>query len=132
MLHGLVRGFDLTVQELRHDVIIGRCDRRRLRILATIVETTPNGYRQADARFLAGTISFRQGNVDEALEWWRPMRPAAGDTYVDAARGVQAVVNRSGRLDEYELRRILSEESARWSEINYTRLLQFGYRCDSF
>jgi hypothetical protein len=107
-------------------------DRRRLRILATIVETTPNGYREADARFLAGEIFFRQGNVEAAVEWWLPMTPADGDTYAVAARAIRAVVSRQGRLDEYELRRTLSVESARWSEINYTRLTQFGYRCDSY
>jgi hypothetical protein len=107
-------------------------DRRRLRILATIVETTPNGYRQADARFLAGEIFFRQGDIEQAVEWWRPMNPVDGDTYAAAARAIRDVVNRNGRLDEYELRRILSVESARWSEINYTRMMQFGYRCDSY
>jgi hypothetical protein len=107
-------------------------DRVRLRILATIIETTPNGYREADARFLAGEIFFRQGRVEEAIEWWRPMMPADGDTYAASARRIRGVVSRAGRLDESELLRILWAESARWSEINYTRMMQFGYRCDSY
>jgi hypothetical protein len=104
----------------------------RLRVLATIVETTPNGYRESDARFLAGEILFRQSSVEEAMEWWRPMMPAAGDTYAGAARAIKNVIDQPGPLNKFELWRILSTESARWAELNYNRMKQFGYRCDSY
>ena len=106
--------------------------RLRLRILKTIVETTPNGYRDSDARFLAGEILFKERDVEEAVEWWRPMAPAADDTYADAAKAIKTVINKTGLLDQFALRRILSTESARWAEINYNRMKQFGYRCDSY
>jgi hypothetical protein len=107
-------------------------DRVRLRVLATIVDTTPGGYRASDARFLAGAVLFRQSNLEDALEWWRPMQPAADDTYRDAALAIKRAIGREGRLDQFELRRILWTESARWAEINYNRMRQFGYACDSY
>jgi hypothetical protein len=107
-------------------------DRLRLRILATIINITPNGYREADARFLAGGILFKQSDTAEAVEWWRAMQPVDGDTYAGAARAVKSVVDKDGMLDTFELRRVLSTESARWAEINYKRMRQFGYACDSY
>ena len=112
--------------------LVAAYDRIRLRILSTIVETTPDGYRLSDARFLAGAIFFRQSAVAEAVEWWRPMKPAEGDTYADAARAIKTVIDKTGLLDQFELRRILSFESARWAEINYNRMRKFGYACDSY
>jgi hypothetical protein len=102
-----------------------------LRVLATIVETSPGGYREADARYLAGEIFLRQGNVDQALEWWKPMRPQKGDSYAGAATAIRGVLDRNP-VDIGALRRILWAETARWKEQNYQRLKQFGYRCDSY
>jgi hypothetical protein len=107
-------------------------DRLRLRVLATVIETTPDGYRASDARFLAGEILYRRGSIEEAVEWWRPMAPAPDDTYASAARAIKQAIDKPGRLAPHELRRILSAESARWAEINYNRMKHFGYRCDSY
>jgi hypothetical protein len=106
-------------------------DQVRIRILATIVETTPNGYRESDARYLAGEIFFRQGNFDQALEWWRPMRPQDGDSYAVAAKAIRELIDR-GNQDTGAVRRVLWAQSAYWKEQNYHRLRQFGYRCDSY
>ena len=106
-------------------------DQLRLRILATIVETTPRGYRESDARYLAGEIFFRQGNVDQAVEWWRPMQPEHDDSYATAAKRIREIID-SGRVDTAALRRVLWGQSAFWKEQNYRRLRQFGYRCDSY
>jgi len=103
----------------------------RLRILSTIVETTPDGYRESDARFLAGEILFRQDNVEEAMQWWLKMQPRDGDTYGDAAKAILAVLE-PGRVDVFALRRVLWKEAARWHDVNYARLKRFGYRCDSY
>ena len=115
-----------------HGDMLAVYGRVRLRVLKTIVETTPEGYRESDARFLAGAILFRERDIEAALEWWRPMRPAPDDTYAAAARGIKAAIDKPGMLDQFELRRILSYESARWAEINYNRMRQFGYACDSY
>jgi hypothetical protein len=110
----------------------GAYNRVRLRVLATIIETTPDRYREADARFLAGEIFFREGNIEEAVEWWRAMQSTDSDSYAAASRDIKIVIEKTGKLDEFELRRILSRESARWAEVNYARMKQFGYRCDSY
>jgi len=106
-------------------------DQVRLRILSTIVETTPGGYRESDARFLAGEIFFRQGNVEEAMQWWLKMRPRDGDTYLEAANRILKILE-PGKVDVAALRSVLWKESARWHDVNYARLKQFGYRCDSY
>ena len=102
-------------------------DRVRLRVLATIVETSPAGYRVADARYLAGEIFFRQGDASQALEWWQAMRPGAADSYA-----TRAIVEAVKAADVAGIKRVLAHEHARWSAINYQRLRQFGYRCDTY
>ena len=126
-LHGWLAVHGYT----RHEGVDTAYQQVRLRILSTIVETTPNGYREADARYLAGEIFFRQGNFDQALEWWRPMRPRDGDSYAVAARAIRELIDR-GNQDTHAVRRVLWTQSAYWKEQNYHRLRQFGYRCDSY
>lgn len=104
----------------------------RLRVLATIVETTPGGYREADARFLAGQIFFMRRDTDQALEWWKPMRPVEGDSYAPAARAILDAIRGKDRLDTDTIAGILARERARWNELTYARLRQFGYRCDTY
>jgi hypothetical protein len=106
-------------------------DQVRLRVLSTIVETTPDGYRESDARFLAGEILFLQGNIEEAMQWWVKMQPRDGDTYADAAKAILSILE-PGKVDVSALRRVLWRESARWHDVNYSRLVHFGYRCDSY
>ena len=106
-------------------------DQVRLRVLSTIVETSPNGYRESDARFLAGEIFFRQSNLEEALQWWSGMRPQDGDTYADAAQSILGILE-PGKVNVAALRSVLWKEAARWHDVNYARLKKFGYRCDSY
>jgi hypothetical protein len=107
-------------------------DAFRLRVLATIVETTPGGYREADARFLAGQIFFMRRDTDQALEWWKPMRPAEGDSYATAAREIADAIRGRDELDVPAIGTILSRDRARWNAASYDRLRQFGYRCDTY
>jgi hypothetical protein len=109
----------------------GAYDRLRLRVLSTIVETSPNGYRQADARFLAGEIFYRQGDTAQAIDWWKEMKPQPADTYRSAASAILRAID-GGIVDVADIHRIVAAESARWSDVNYRRLKQFGYRCDSY
>ena len=102
-------------------------DRVRLRALATIIDTSPGHYRVADARYLAGEIFFRQGDVDQAITWWREIRAASTDSYATRAMADAA---RAGDL--HAMKRVLATERARWAAINYARLRQFGYRCDTY
>ena len=107
-------------------------DSFRLRLLATIVETTPERYREADARFLAGEIFFRRRDADQAREWWSAMRPAASDAYAPAATAIVGAIRGKDRLDTDTIAGILASERARWNELTYARLRQFGYRCDTY
>ena len=107
-------------------------DSFRLRLFATVVETTPGGYREADARFLAGQIFFMRRDTDQALEWWKPMRPVEGDSYAPAAREIADAIRGHDRLDAAAIGTILSRERARWNVTSYGRLRQFGYRCDTY
>ena len=106
-------------------------DRVRLRVLSAIVETTPDRYRESDARFLAGEILFGQGNTEAAMQWWAAMEPSDDDTYAVAARAIVKILQ-PGRVDISALRSVLWREAARWHDVNYARLKKFGYRCDSF
>jgi hypothetical protein len=60
------------------------------------------------------------------------MTPVAGDTYEGVARALKNTIDQPGPLDAMALYRVIAAESARWSELNYARLKQFGYRCDSY
>jgi hypothetical protein len=106
-------------------------DAVRVRILSTIIETAPDGYRESDARFLAGEIFFKQGNYEEAMQWWSTMQPREDDTYAAAAAEILKILQ-PGRVDVAALRSVLWRESARWHDLNYARLRKFGYRCDSY
>jgi hypothetical protein len=107
-------------------------DSFRLNVLATIVETTPNGYREADARFLAGQIFFLRRDNGQALEWWRPMQPQTSDTYGPAAAAIAAAIRGRDQLNVPAVASILARERARWHGISYGRLREFGYRCDTY
>jgi hypothetical protein len=109
-----------------------RYDQVRLRVLTTIMESTPNGYREADARYLAGEIFFRQGNIDEAIEWWNPMRPAADDSYNAASTRIRSALRSAAAADAKVLRRILESETGRWKIVMYERMRRFGYKCDTY
>ncbi|HUQ86896.1 MAG TPA: hypothetical protein VM096_05005 [Vicinamibacterales bacterium] len=115
----------------QHEGVGPAYDQVRLRILSTIVETSPDAYRESDARFLAGEIFFRQGNIEEAMQWWGAMRPRDDDSYATAAHSILAILQ-PGRVDVGALRSVLWRESARWHDVDYARLKQFGYRCDSY
>ena len=65
----------------------------------------------------------------------RRSRIAGGDgsgNPTGAANAIIRILSAPGPLDPFALRRIVVDESMRWSEQNYARLKQFGYRCDSY
>jgi hypothetical protein len=109
-----------------------RYDEIRLRLLATIVETTPVGYRAGDARFLAGAIAFRRGEVAEALRWWRPIQPDAADIYVSLYSQVLDAIRAPRVVDGRRVERILANVHGRWRVSSIDRLRQFGYACDAY
>ena len=119
--------------------------RARLDILTGILRTTPHGYRANDARFLIGSIHWRQGNVGDALRAWRPMTIDPTDAYaVSIARIRNAIATETGsdrgNVDTTETMRrlaqqidaILRGEHGRWIMFSLDRLHRFGFRFDTF
>jgi hypothetical protein len=106
-------------------------DALRLRLLSTIVETTPDGYRASDARYLAGEILFNQDNLTEAHRVWRSMRPGPRDAYFRASSEVLEALD-VAMPSPRELRRVLQAEYGRWRVYSIDRLRHFGHSCNTF
>ena len=124
------------------EALAAHYDKVRLAILAGILRTTPDGYRASDARFLIGTIYWRQGKVREALESWREMSIDPTDSYVTAYSDILSAIRagatartvgrRPDELLQRNVRRILETEHGRWLGSSYERLRKFGYRFNTF
>ncbi len=112
--------------------ISARYDELRLRLLSTIVESTPAGYRAADARYLAGEIFFYQKNTPEALRWWGAITPDAGDSYAIAYPELLQELKSPSGLSAAEINAILGGERSRWLEVSRRRLRQFGHSFTTF
>ena len=107
-------------------------DEIRLRILKTIIETTPDGYGASDARFLAGRVMWEQNSIGAAWEWWNDLRPDGRGAYSAAVTEVgREVAFRDGQ-SAAEISRILGAEYRRWLDFSERRLEQFGYQFDTF
>ena len=104
----------------------------RLRILTAIVDTAPDGYGAADARFLAGRILWDQNNVPDALRWWREIGPDPRGMYEPLYSAVLDVVQSPSRAKAAGISAILGADYRRWLEFSEARLAEFGYRLDSF
>ena len=103
----------------------------RLRILSTVIATSPGGYRVSDARFLIGAIHFEQGRVTDATTWWRDIRRDARDSYAAAYSRLLDELQSEGvrpRQIEYILQSVYSD----WRESSRLRLRHFGRTCDSY
>jgi hypothetical protein len=111
-------------------------DKVRLAILLALLETTPGGYRAADARYLIGSIYWRHGDRQAALDVWRRIVADRADSYVLAYSDVLDAIHAIGDTDDAALRRridrALDAERGRWRDFSYTRLRQFGYRFDTY
>jgi len=116
----------------------------RLGILMGIVRTTPNGYRANDARFLIGSIHWRNGDTGDALRAWRAMTRDPRDAYTSSIGRILDAIAQTGTdrgdVDSRETMRILTlqvnavlrAEHGRWIMFSLDRLQQFGFHFDSF
>lgn len=112
--------------------VSARYDDLRLRLLSTIIASTPDGYRAADARFLAGEILFKQGNVTDAERMWKAITPDARDSYALAYSQVLRELRETHGMSARTVSRLLQNEHGRWRLFNVDRLRQFGYSCSTF
>jgi hypothetical protein len=119
--------------------------RVRLDILTGILRTTPHGYRANDARFLIGTIYWRQGEPGDALRTWRAMTVDPTDAYAISIRRILDAIaaetggDRAGidsrdtaRRLTLQISAILRGEQGRWLMFSMDRLRQFGFHVDTF
>ena len=113
------------------DDVARRYDSVRLMVLSTIVNTTPDGYRIDDARFLAGEIHWRAEQHDEAIRLWRQMRPDPQDAYYLAEARVQDAIA-AAPPNTLRVRQALRDQQGRWWVASVDRLRQFGYRPDRY
>lgn len=112
-------------------------DRVRLAILDGIARTSPGRYRSSDARFLIGTILWRQGRHVDAIEAWRGLSCAAADSYYAACTQMSRVIPAAGPVGDtpalaQQVARVIRNEQGRWWDFSYDRLRQFGYRFDTY
>jgi len=137
--------FDLVVAIRRHyatwmaehdldsvSAIRGRYDDVRLRILSTIIETTPGGYRAGDAQFLMGELLFNQGKVSEAARSWSNIVPDPTDSYASTYVELTNELRTSQAADTQRIRRALERRQAASWFFSSDRLHQFGSACDRF
>ena len=106
-------------------------DSLRLQILSGILDTTPDGYRANDARFLMGAIYWKQGKKSEAVGIWRAVRADERDCFLAANRAIAAALQPAaagGPVSESEIERILAADTGRWLADSIDRLRQFGFR----
>jgi hypothetical protein len=114
------------------DDIRGWYDMVRLRILSTIMATSPHGYRAADARFLAGAIQFEQGDRAEATRWWRDIQPDSRDRYVEEYSRLLDELQWPSGIRPRQIEYILDSVSSRWRASALKRLRHFGSTCESY
>jgi hypothetical protein len=120
--------------------LIAYYDRIRLTILKTIVDSTPDGYRAADARFLMGAILWKRGKLEDAERVWRQMKVDTsdpGDSYADNAGRILVELRSwdardTRNADASRIDRIIDAEQGLWIVRSYERLRKFGYRFDTF
>ena len=107
-------------------------DRLRLRILSTVIATSPDGYRVSDARFLVGQIYFEQGNLTEAHAWWRDIRHDPRDSYADAYSRLLDELRRPDGVRVQQIKYVLQSVVSQWRNSSMERLRHFGRSCDSY
>jgi hypothetical protein len=124
------------------DAITAYFDKVRLAILTGILRTTPADYRANDARFLIGTIYWREHRREDAFQSWRTMTIDRSDSYVVAYEDILRVMSahaathgdaiENTRALNAEVAQILDAEHGRWVVFSFSRLRQFGYGSDTY
>jgi hypothetical protein len=107
-------------------------DRLRLRILSTVIATSPDGYRVSDARFLVGEIYFEQGNLTEATAWWEDIRQDPRDGYAEAYSRLLDELRWPDGVRVKQIKYVLQSVDSHWRHSSLERLRQFGRTCDTY
>lgn len=135
---GLVRIQQTYRMELGRRGLIARdalrryYDAARLSILTRIVDSTPDGYRANDARYLIGEIFWKQDRLGDARRWWQSLTIDPTDSYVVEYARIVDAMRSGGPLDVLQINQILNSERGRWLTFSATRLRHFGYHFDTY
>ncbi len=106
--------------------IEGFYDDIRARILTTILETTPDGYGAADARYLLGRIRWAQERRAEAIDIWRLIEPDARGVYAPFYDRITPEVLASSSNAYGRISAALGAHRIAWQRDSRARLKQFG------
>jgi len=131
----LQRGYEAWVGARgldRVEALDARFDATRLAILETIVDTSPNGYGAADARFLAGRLLWDRNDIAGAVQWWRGMKADERTAYGAVRAEIGSALQPDGRVDVLRVVRALGAERGRWLRESAERLARFGYTPQTF
>ena len=107
-------------------------DTMRIRILTTILESTPGGYGAADARYLLGRILWHQNDVAGAMRWWGEIGPDERGMYAPVYSEVLQVMRSRIPLKAAPISALFGAEYRQWLDFSAQRLAEFGYRLDTF
>jgi hypothetical protein len=112
------------IQELYDDI--------RIHLLTTILETTPDGYGAADARYLLGRIYWNQDRVAEAMDWWRGIQPDVRGMYASFYSRIVSVVMAPSAITNARINAALGAARLEWRRSSTARLKQFGHTPSDF
>jgi hypothetical protein len=109
-------------------------DEARLSILTNIIATTPRGYRAGDAQVIVGSIYWRQGRTDDAVDVWKRMTVDREGVHARMASEIlDAIRGRDVRqLDIRSVNRAIDGDQSRWVSTSYERLRQFGFHFNTY
>jgi len=107
-------------------------ERLRLRILSMVIASSPDGYRVSDARFLIGQIYFEQGNLTEAITWWKDIRHDYRDSYAEAYSRLLGELQWQDGVRVRQIEYVLQSVSSQWRNSSMERLRHFGRTCDTY
>jgi len=110
-----------------------RCATARTMILRRIIDTSPDGYGAADARFRLGELLWTTGRRDEAVAWWRGMTTDERTVYARAARELRGAIDDGAVTgNPARINGLLLAEARRWRERAGSRLDYFGSAANRF
>jgi hypothetical protein len=115
---------DLADIRLRYDSI-------RLRVLTTILQTTPAGYGAADARYLIGRIQWDQGETGEAMSTWREVSVDDRGMYEPFYSRIRSEVRAPSGATAARIGAVLGAEHGPWRTFSRARLWEFGFTSNS-
>jgi hypothetical protein len=131
----LQRGYQSWTRERgldRAEALDAHYDGVRLKILSTIVETSPDGYGAADARFLAGRLLWDRSDISGAVSLWRGMEADERTTYAGVREEIRRALPPDGSVDVLQIVRALGAERGRWVRDSADRLARFGFTPQTF